>query len=206
MRWVVTHATAGWPEPSWRRSPWCAVAAREQSNRRPRIGHGEPGALPVSAWRYAASTRPTYLGMCYVADVSEMHAHTHSPSPGMCTCPEAVRPIRDKGSGHIQLQRSYTFSRRQLTSRNPPRARTDSRELRGECTSVHVLIVGASRVARVGDPAVQTAHAVRPPEIRVNPRRLREIRRVFDFSKAVHRRCFSGGLAPAARRLSRLNA
>ena len=207
MRWVVTHATAGWPAPSWRRSPWCAVAAREQSNRRPRIGHGEPGALPVSAGGYASSTRPTCLGISCVAAISEMHIYTFTlAGTCTCTCPEAVRPIRDKGSGHIQLQRSYTFSRRQLKSRNPPRARTDSRELRGECTSVHVLIVGASRVARVGDPAVQTAHAVRPPEIRVNPRRLREIRRVFDFSKAVHRRCFSGGLAPDARRPPRLNA
>ncbi len=89
---------------------------------------------------------------------------------------------------------------------DPPPARTDSRELGGECTSVHILIVGASRVARIVDPAVQTAEAVRPPEIRVNPRRLREIRRVFDFSKALHRRCFSGGLAPDARRPPRLNA
>ena len=155
MRWVVTHATAGWPAPSWRRSPGCAVAAREQSIQRPRIGHGELGALPVGAGGYASSTRPTCLGMCCVADVSEMHTHTHSPSPGMCTCPEAVRPIREKGKGRIQLQGSYTFSRRQLKFRNPPGARTGSRELGGVCTSVHILTVGASRVARIGDPAIR---------------------------------------------------
>ena len=132
------------------------------------------------------------------------HSYTFTLA-GTCTCLEAERPIRDKGNGPIQLQRSYTFSRRQLKFRTP-RARTDSRELRGECTSVHILIVGASRVARFSDPAVQTAHAVRPPEIRVNPRRLRLIRWVFDFSKAEHRRCFSGGLAPNARRPPRLNA
>ena len=118
---MVTHVTAGWPAPSWRRSPWCAVAAREQSNRRPRIGHGEPGALPVSAGGYASSTRPTCLGISCVAAISEMHTYTFTlVGTCTCTCPEAVRPMRDKGSGHIQLQRSDTFSRRQLKFRTPP--------------------------------------------------------------------------------------
>ena len=182
-----------------------AVVAPEQPIQRFRIGHGVGPALPVRARRYAASTRPTCLGMCCVADVSQIHTDTHLPSSECVRVWKRCDPYETRGVGIFSFT-GRTHCRDDNSSSGTPRARTNSRELGGMCTSVHIHTVGASRVAKVADPALQTVHAVHPPEIRVKRGKFREIRRVFAFSKAVHRPCSSGVLVPVTRRPPRLDA
>jgi hypothetical protein len=101
--------------------------------RRPRIGHGE-GCVAGERVEIRGLDTPDVSGnvLC-VRCLRNAHSYTFTLA-GTCTCAEAVRPRRDKGRGPIQLQASYTFSRRQLKFRNPPGAH----KLKGVGRSVHI--------------------------------------------------------------------
>jgi hypothetical protein len=137
----------------------------------------------VSARGYASSTRPICLGICCVTHVSRIHTPTHSPSSECVVVRKRCGPHERREAGIFSFKR-HTHSRDDNSSSGTPRARTNSRVLGGVCTSVHILIVGASRVAKVENPAIQAVHAGQPREIRVNPRKFREIRREFHLFKS----------------------